>query len=42
VGTAIAAKNGYPIGWGEYCKLQAPATAIVIAISTVFMIFYYL
>lgn len=42
VGTAIAAKNGYPIGWGQYCKIQAPATVIVIAISTVFMIFYYL
>ena len=42
VGTAIAAKNGYPIGWGQYCKLQAPATVIVIAISTVFMIVYYL
>ena len=42
VGTAIAAKNGHPIGWGRYCKVQAPATVIVIAISTVFMIFYYL
>lgn len=42
VGTAIAAKNGHPIGWGQYCKIQAPATVIVIAISTVFMIFYYL
>ena len=42
VGTAIAAKNGYPIGWGQYCKVQAPATVIVIAISIVFMIFYYL
>ncbi len=42
VGTAIAAKNGYPIGWGDYCRVQAPATVIVLAISTVFMIFYYL
>ena len=42
VGTAIAAKNGYPIGWGQYCKVQAPATVIVIAISTVFMIVFYL
>ena len=42
VGTAIAAKNGYPIGWGQYCKIQAPATVIVVAISIVFMIFYYL
>lgn len=42
VGTAIAAKNGYPIGWGQYCKIQAPATVIVIATSTIFMIVYYL
>jgi len=42
VGTAIAAKNGYPIGWGQYCKIQAPATIIVLAISTVFMIVFYL
>ncbi len=42
VGTAIAAKNGYPIGWGAYCKIQAPATVIVLAISTVFMIIFYL
>ena len=42
VGTAIATKNGYPISWGEYCKVQAPATVIVIVISVVFMIVYYL
>ncbi len=42
VGTAIAAKNGYPIGWGQYCKVQAPATVIVIAISTIFVIVFYL
>ena len=42
VGTAIAAQNGYPIGWGQYCKVQAPATVIVVAISTVFMILFYL
>ena len=33
VGTSIAAKNGYPIGWGKYCKTAAPATIIVVAIS---------
>ena len=42
VGTAISAQNGYPIGWGQYCKVQAPATVIVVAISTVFMIVFYL
>lgn len=38
VGTSVAAKNGYRISWGRYCKVQAPATILVIAIST-FMIF---
>ena len=33
VGTSVAAKNGYPIGWGKYCKTAAPATIIVVAIS---------
>lgn len=42
VGTAIAAKNGHPVGWGEYCKIQAPATILVVVISTVFMIICYL
>ena len=35
VGTAVAAKNGYPIGWGQYCKSAAQATIIVILISMV-------
>ena len=34
VGTSIAAKSGHPIGWGKYCKYMAPATVIVLAIST--------
>lgn len=38
VGTSVAAKNGYIIGWGKYCKSAAPATIIVIAIS-MFVIF---
>ncbi len=33
VGTSVAAKNGYPIGWGKYCKTVAPATIIVVAVS---------
>lgn len=33
VGTSVAAKNGYPIGWGKYCKTAAPATIIVVAVS---------
>lgn len=39
VGTSVAAKNGYIIGWGKYCKTAAPATIIVVAVS-MFMIFF--
>lgn len=35
VGIAVASKEGYPIGWGKYCKSAAPATIIVLLISTV-------
>lgn len=41
VGTSVAAKNGYPIGWGKYCKTSAPATIIVVAISMVFIFIRY-
>ena len=37
VGTSVAAKNGYLIGWGKYCKAVAPATVIVILVSMVFI-----
>ena len=37
VGTSVAAKNGYPIGWGKYCKTAAPATIIVVAVSMLFI-----
>ena len=33
VGTSVAAKEGYPIGWGKYCKSMVPATIIVMLIS---------
>ena len=33
VGTSVAAKNGYLIGWGKYCKSAAPATIIVVTVS---------
>lgn len=33
VGTSVAAKSGYVIGWGKYCKTAIPATLIVIVIS---------
>ena len=34
VGTSVAAKEGYPVSWGKYCKYSVPATVIVVAIST--------
>lgn len=41
VGTSAAAKAGHPIGWGEYCKKMAPATVIVLLISTVYICLRY-
>lgn len=38
VGTSVAAKSGYMIGWGRYCKTAVPATIIVITVSMI-MIF---
>lgn len=35
VGTSVAAKEGYPIGWGKYCKAMVPATVIVLVISMI-------
>lgn len=33
VGTSVAAKSGYPISWGKYCRSAVPATIIVIIVS---------
>lgn len=41
VGTSVAAKEGYPIGWGTYCKRLAPATILVLLVSTVFIFMRY-
>ena len=35
VGTSVAAKEGYPISWGGYCKKAVPATVLVLAVATV-------
>lgn len=35
VGTSVAAKNGYLISWGRYCKAAAPATILSILISMI-------
>lgn len=41
VGTSVAAKNGYVIGWGKYCKSAIPATLIVITVSMLFIFVRY-
>lgn len=42
VGTSVAAKNGYPVSWGRYCAKLAPATIIVLVISTAYIFVRYL
>lgn len=42
VGTSVAAKEGYPVSWGRYCKPLVPATIIVLAISTAYIFLVYL
>lgn len=41
VGTSVAAKQGYPVGWGKYCKSAIPATILVLLISTLVIIVRY-
>ena len=42
VGVATAAKSGHIIKWGKYCKVMAPATIIVLAISMIMIFARYL
>lgn len=42
VGTSIAAKNGYPVTWGQYCRAQVPATILVLVVATVIIFVRYL
>ena len=42
VGVATAAKEGHIIKWGQYCKVMAPATVIVILVSMVMISVRYL
>lgn len=42
VGTSVAGKAGYPVGWGKYCLSAVPATMIVMVISTVYIFIRYL
>ncbi len=42
VGTSVAAKQGYPIGWGRYCRKAIPATVMVLLVTTIcFMVRYF-
>ena len=41
VGTSVAAKNGHPISWGRYCQKLAPATVIVLTLSTIYLFIRY-
>ena len=41
VGTSVAMKNGYHIGWGKYCKTAVPATIIVVTISMIIIFVRY-
>ena len=34
VGTSVAAKHGYKVTWGRYCKYMAPASIAVLLLST--------
>ncbi|MBQ4110937.1 MAG: anion permease [Clostridia bacterium] len=42
VGISVASREGYIIGWGKYCKASAPATIIVLIISTIYIFVRYL
>lgn len=42
VGTSVAAKAGYLIGWKDYCAKAVPATIMVMIITTVYIFAIYL
>ena len=42
VGTSVAAKHGYMIGWGKYCKTAVPATVIVMVVSMIIIFIRYI
>ena len=42
VGTSVAGKAGYPVGWKTYCVKAVPATIIVMIISTAYIFAVYL
>jgi Na+/H+ antiporter NhaD/arsenite permease-like protein len=38
VATAVAEKEGYPCGWGRYCKYAIPGTILVLAVCHVMLL----
>ena len=41
VGTAIAAREGYPVSWGRFCKYALPAMILVVGLCHVLLIVRY-
>lgn len=41
MGISVANKSGHKITWGKYCRYSAPATIIVVAICTAYMVLRY-
>ncbi len=41
VGTAVAAREGYPISWGRYLKFALPAMIVVVGICWLYLIIRY-
>lgn len=41
VGISVASKNGYPVGWGRYCKTAAPATILVVTVCMIYIFVRY-
>lgn len=41
VGTSVAAKSGYMIGWGKFCKQSVPATIIILLVATALIFIRY-
>ncbi|MGM9535348.1 MAG: SLC13 family permease [Intestinibacter sp.] len=42
VGTSVSEKEGYSIGWKDYCKYSFPSTIIVLTISMIYIFIKYL
>jgi len=41
VGTAVAAREGYPISWGRFCKYAVPAMIMVVGLCWLYLVIRY-